>query len=275
MNRKKRKERKMKQKTCAIYFSLFYFSFSFNQTGLKKIYHPSSFVYSQMLRAEKIKKGLYALSLPESFPKPETPIIFFRNETLDKNSVQSNLANAMLDAFPGINSISMNPNESKLVVNIPDSLWKRYKETEILNFTKSTIEKLTENKVGDNKVQSPAQSQSKITVDSIMEPLIPLKGRQGWVKEVAKKLIDIGIEPYLARDGGSIEVVDVIPDTDEKYKGLHNEMRYNDDPVLVKVRLTGHCATCSHAIETLRGFVEKALRTVLPRATVVRVEDKV
>lgn len=62
------------------------------------------------------------------------------------------------------------------------------------------------------------------------------------VEAVIKK-----IQPMLAADGGSVELVSV----DEK-KGE------------VRVRLTGACGCCPHAAMTLKGVVERMIREEVP-----------
>ena len=68
------------------------------------------------------------------------------------------------------------------------------------------------------------------------------------VKEVIGK-----IRPQLQMDGGDIELVDI---TEEG---------------IVKVRLTGHCAGCAHASETLKFGVERAIKQFVPE--IIRVEN--
>ena len=50
------------------------------------------------------------------------------------------------------------------------------------------------------------------------------------------------IRPFLQRDGGDIEFVELTED------------------LIVKVRLQGHCAGCPGARMTLKGIVEKVLK---------------
>ena len=54
------------------------------------------------------------------------------------------------------------------------------------------------------------------------------------------------IRPYLQRDGGDIEFVELTED------------------LIVKVRLQGHCAGCPGARMTLKGIVEKVLKESYP-----------
>lgn len=54
------------------------------------------------------------------------------------------------------------------------------------------------------------------------------------------------IRPYLQQDGGDVEYVD-----------LTNEG-------VVIVRLTGHCGSCPHALQTLKQGIETAIKRVIP-----------
>ena len=54
------------------------------------------------------------------------------------------------------------------------------------------------------------------------------------------------IRPFLQRDGGDIEFVELTADN------------------IVKVRLQGHCAGCPGARMTLKGIVEKVLKESYP-----------
>lgn len=54
------------------------------------------------------------------------------------------------------------------------------------------------------------------------------------------------IKQVLARDGGSIELVEVTAEN------------------VAKVRLTGHCAGCPGARMTLKGIVEQILQEAVP-----------
>ena len=54
------------------------------------------------------------------------------------------------------------------------------------------------------------------------------------------------IRPYLQQDGGDLEFVELTNDN------------------VVKVRLTGACGSCPHAIMTLKQGVEQAVRRALP-----------
>ena len=54
------------------------------------------------------------------------------------------------------------------------------------------------------------------------------------------------IRPFLQRDGGDIEFVELTPDN------------------IVKVRLQGHCAGCPGAQMTIKGVVERLIRESYP-----------
>ena len=54
------------------------------------------------------------------------------------------------------------------------------------------------------------------------------------------------IRPYLQQDGGDVEYVD-----------MTNEG-------VVMVRLTGHCGSCPHAMQTLKQGIESAIKRVIP-----------
>ena len=54
------------------------------------------------------------------------------------------------------------------------------------------------------------------------------------------------IRPYLQQDGGDVEYVD-----------MTNEG-------VVMVRLTGHCGSCPHAMQTLKQGIESAIKKVIP-----------
>ena len=54
------------------------------------------------------------------------------------------------------------------------------------------------------------------------------------------------IRPYLQRDGGDIEFVEITEDN------------------VVKVRLQGHCAGCPGAQMTIKGVVERLLKESYP-----------
>ena len=61
------------------------------------------------------------------------------------------------------------------------------------------------------------------------------------------------VQPMLAADGGSVELVSV----DEK-KGV------------VTVRLAGACGCCPHAAMTLKGLVERVIKADVPEVKEVR-----
>lgn len=64
------------------------------------------------------------------------------------------------------------------------------------------------------------------------------------------------VRPFLQRDGGDVELVEVTPDG------------------VVSVRLTGACKGCPHAQATLRNGVEKVVLKEVPEAMrVVAVQD--
>jgi Fe-S cluster biogenesis protein NfuA len=67
-------------------------------------------------------------------------------------------------------------------------------------------------------------------------------------KELEKNVIASleNIRPYLQRDGGDVEFVEL---TDEN---------------IVKVRLLGHCAGCPHRQQTLKGGIENILKEENP-----------
>ena len=59
------------------------------------------------------------------------------------------------------------------------------------------------------------------------------------------------IRPYLQRDGGDIEFVELTEDN------------------VVKVRLQGHCAGCPGAQMTIRGVVERLIKESYPEIKAV------
>ena len=63
------------------------------------------------------------------------------------------------------------------------------------------------------------------------------------------------IRPFLQRDGGDIEFVEL---TEDK---------------TVLVRLQGHCAGCPGARMTVKGVVERVLQEVVPEVTAVEAVD--
>ena len=65
------------------------------------------------------------------------------------------------------------------------------------------------------------------------------------MEEKIKAALD-QIKPFLQRDGGDIEFVELTPDN------------------IVKVRLQGHCAGCPGAQMTIKGVIEKIIRESYP-----------
>jgi len=59
------------------------------------------------------------------------------------------------------------------------------------------------------------------------------------------------IRPYLQRDGGDIEFVELTED------------------MIVKVQLQGHCAGCPGATMTIKGVVERILKEAYPEIQAV------
>ncbi|WP_333654911.1 NifU family protein [Dissulfurispira sp.] len=59
------------------------------------------------------------------------------------------------------------------------------------------------------------------------------------------------IRPYLRRDGGDVELVDI---TDEN---------------IVKVKLVGACGTCPMSILTLKGGIEAEMKKAIPELKAV------
>jgi len=59
------------------------------------------------------------------------------------------------------------------------------------------------------------------------------------------------IRPYLQQDGGDLQFVELTDDN------------------VVKVKLTGRCGSCPHAVFTLKQGVEKAVIKALPEITSV------
>jgi Fe-S cluster biogenesis protein NfuA len=69
------------------------------------------------------------------------------------------------------------------------------------------------------------------------------------MQEKVKDVLD-KVRPYLVRDGGDVELVEVNGGT-------------------VKVRLTGHCAGCPHSTMTLKNGIERILKQEIPEVTEV------
>ncbi len=65
------------------------------------------------------------------------------------------------------------------------------------------------------------------------------------MEEKIKAALD-QIKPFLQRDGGDIEFVELTPDN------------------IVKVRLQGHCAGCPGAQMTIKGVIEKIIKESYP-----------
>ncbi len=66
------------------------------------------------------------------------------------------------------------------------------------------------------------------------------------VEEVINK-----VRPYLRRDGGDVELVDITEDN------------------VVKVKLVGACGTCPMSIMTLKGGIEAELKKAIPELKAV------
>ena len=68
-----------------------------------------------------------------------------------------------------------------------------------------------------------------------------------------EKIIDAiaQISPFLQRDGGDIEFVELTDDN------------------IVKVRLQGHCAGCPGATMTIKGVVERLIKETYPEIQAV------
>lgn len=64
-------------------------------------------------------------------------------------------------------------------------------------------------------------------------------------KKIVEDIID-RIRPYLRRDGGDVELIDITEDN------------------VVKVRLVGACGTCPMSMMTLRGGIEAELKKAIP-----------
>lgn len=72
------------------------------------------------------------------------------------------------------------------------------------------------------------------------------------MKDKVQKAIE-KVQPMLAADGGSVELVSV----DEKTG-------------IVTVKLTGACGCCPHAAMTLKGLVERVIKAEVPGVKEVR-----
>ena len=74
------------------------------------------------------------------------------------------------------------------------------------------------------------------------------------MREQVEKVIE-EIRPFLQRDGGDVELVDVTAEN------------------VVNVRLKGACGSCPGAMMTLKGGIERALKEKIPQvASVERVD---
>ncbi|MBF0186404.1 MAG: NifU family protein [Magnetococcales bacterium] len=65
------------------------------------------------------------------------------------------------------------------------------------------------------------------------------------MKEKVQEVLN-EVRPYLQRDGGDVELVDVTDDN------------------IVYVRLRGACGTCPSAIMTLKGGIERVMKERIP-----------
>ena len=65
------------------------------------------------------------------------------------------------------------------------------------------------------------------------------------MQEKVKIVLD-KVRPYLVRDGGDVELVEVAEDG------------------TVKVKLVGHCAGCPHSKMTLKNGIERILKQEVP-----------
>lgn len=72
------------------------------------------------------------------------------------------------------------------------------------------------------------------------------------MRERVRKVLE-EVRPYLQRDGGDVELVDVTPGN------------------VVHVRLRGACGTCPGATMTLKGGIERVLKERIPE--IVSVEN--
>jgi Fe-S cluster biogenesis protein NfuA len=59
------------------------------------------------------------------------------------------------------------------------------------------------------------------------------------------------IRPYLAKDGGNVEVVEITPEN------------------VLMVKLVGACQTCPQSFMTLKSGIEDAVRTAVPEIVAV------
>jgi Fe-S cluster biogenesis protein NfuA len=73
-------------------------------------------------------------------------------------------------------------------------------------------------------------------------------------KEKVEKILKEKVDPFLQRDGGGIELIEITDDN------------------IVKINLKGACATCPMKQMTIVGLVEKILKEEFP--TIKKVETK-
>jgi Fe-S cluster biogenesis protein NfuA len=68
-------------------------------------------------------------------------------------------------------------------------------------------------------------------------------------KEVLQKVEDAldTMRPYLANDGGNVEIVEITSDN------------------IVKVRLLGACSTCPQSFMTMKAGIEEAIKKAVPQ----------
>lgn len=79
-------------------------------------------------------------------------------------------------------------------------------------------------------------------------------GRELKMREKVKEVLE-QVRPFLQRDGGDVEFVDV------------------DDNGVVKVKLKGACGSCPGALYTLKNGIERTLKQQIPEVKeVVRVD---
>ncbi len=72
------------------------------------------------------------------------------------------------------------------------------------------------------------------------------------ITEQVEKALE-SIRPYLMKDGGNIELVDITSDQ------------------VVRVRLLGNCITCPMSFMTLKAGVEESIRKTLPDLKAIEV----
>lgn len=71
------------------------------------------------------------------------------------------------------------------------------------------------------------------------------------LKEKVQEVIEKRVNPGLAMDGGSVELVNV------------------DEDGVVSIRMLGHCAGCPMRQYTISSFVEKTIKDEVPEVTKV------